>query len=129
MRTFFDRSASAPRRIDKPEPGYWLVKAVKRGPLIPAAILWLDTRSEPGNPDNLMERSPHLCGFLAGEPVSPWSIWERRGIPIDEARYRFEVADGAWAKEHAPQEPKANPRQPIDLTALPPLYRSKKHGR
>lgn len=60
------------------KPGYWMVRARlgprQYGPLSPAAIIKLHTRYEPGDPDNVMDRSPFYAAFLAGEPIDIWSI-------------------------------------------------------
>ena len=66
--------AAAPAII----PGYWLVRVRlgrrQYGPMTPAAIIRLHTRTEPGEADNPMDRSPFYAAFLAGEPIDIWSI-------------------------------------------------------
>lgn len=107
------------RRIDRPEPGHWLVRLVRGGPLVPARIFWAQTTHEPGNPENLMERSPFLAAEVGGDVVEVDSVWHRRGTPITEAEYRYRLAEMQWATEHAPAEAIAKPRQPVDFTAIP----------
>lgn len=107
------------RHIDTPQPGFWMVRLVKGGPEVPAAIQWELTRHEPGNPTNRMERSPILTARIQGEIVPVEMVWLRRGRPITEAEFRFQIADTEWAKTYAPAEPKANPKAPIDLLQAP----------
>ena len=117
----------APRRMDRPEPGYFLMTLVKNGPRIPAAIIWVESVAEPGVPGNDMRgtRSRHLAAFIAGDPVPVDSVWLRRGIPITKEEHDFRCADIAWAKQHAPEEAIAQPRKRIDLATAPPVYQRK----
>lgn len=39
--------------------------------------------------------------------------------PISESEYRFLVAHSFWAREHAPDHPKAQPRKSIDFNTIP----------
>ena len=112
---------SEPRRIDAPQPGFWLIRQAKGAPQVPACIRRFHTHYEPGNPLNLMERSPFLAAEIAGEYIGLDAVWQRKGEPITEAEYRFRCADANWAKQHAPEEPIANPRRAVDLRALPPI--------
>ncbi len=109
---------SAPRRIDRPEPGFWLVRLVRNGPPVPAAIMWVQTTHDPvtGEP---MDRSRFLAAYIDGKPVGLDDVWLRRGTPIDEAEYRFRLADAAWAREHVPSEIAANPKRSIDPLSVP----------
>src|SRR5262249_8083999 len=109
-----------PRIIGQPEPGYWMVRLVRGGPEVPACIALMTVADEPGNPRE--DRSSYLAAFIGGEPVALSDVWERKGRPVTEAEYRFQLADAAWAKAHAPQEPKADPTRKIDLTALRPIF-------
>lgn len=111
------------RQIDKPTPGFWLVRLVKNGPRIPASIVLVKTTFEPKNPLNSMpDRSPFLVGYINGEIVDPGRVWQMRGEPISEAEYAFRCRDAAWAKEFAADEPAANANRPIDyLACKPPL--------
>lgn len=111
-----------PRILNQPKPGFWLMKLRKGAPEVPAAIMWVHTTHEPGNPDNLMERSPFLAAFIAGEPVSLNRVWESRGRPISETEYRYLLADLEWVRQYAPTDPKANPRQKVDLSTMAPPF-------
>jgi hypothetical protein len=108
------------RELERPRPGYWLVRLVGDGPEVPAALIYEQTLHEPLEPENVMDRSPQLVAYLAGRVVSWREVWERRGRPISRAEYDFQLADLRWAQAHAPAEPKASPTRPIDLKVAPP---------
>lgn len=107
------------RAIAPPKIGYWLMRMVKKGPEVPASIQWEQTTNEPGNPDNVMERSPILTARINGELVAWDRVWDWAKREIDENEYRFRLADAAWARAHAPHEAIANPRKPVDLLQAP----------
>ena len=117
------------RVIGQPEEGYWLVKLVKNGPRVPACIRRVETRVEPGEPANRMERSAFLAAFINGEPVAIDRVWEVRGEPISRQEHDYRVAVTDWAIKHAPDEPEAEPTKRIDLNALPPIYTKKAPAR
>jgi len=41
--------------------------------------------------------------------------------PISEAEHRFLIADAEHARKHRPNDPKANPRQPVNFNTLLPF--------
>lgn len=110
-------TASA-RILNNPEPGYWMVRWKRGAPEMPAAIV--ECNHEPGNPENLLERSI-LVANHGWREVDPMEIWTRKGRPITEAEYRFQLARAEYADAHAPDEPEAAPRTAVDLTAIPPV--------
>lgn len=117
-----ERAVIEPGRSYIPEPGFWLVRLARGGVEVPARIFRHTTTEEPGDPANRMERPSFLVAEILGEPVDLEEVWHRRGRAIDEAEYRYQVADFAHARDWRPGDPKATPRAPIDLTRLPPLY-------
>lgn len=132
------RHSQAPRRVDVVTPGFYLWRSGKGRPLVPARIVHEPT-PDPGNEvlfagdvANEQDRSwwwsAVVCGQLVGEPtLIPWlndtvlSIHER-GTLIGEAEYEFRVADAAWAREHRPNEPVANPNRKVDLRTCGMLF-------
>ncbi|HEV2674106.1 MAG TPA: hypothetical protein VGV37_06150 [Aliidongia sp.] len=78
---------------------------------------------------------------LTGETLdrSPmWSIWINKpdteepdycspavrphlllGRPLDRSEYEFLLADRRWASEFAPSSPEANPKQRVEMSAIP----------
>lgn len=110
------------RVIGQPQEGYWLVRLVKGGPRVPACIRKIETKAEPGEPANRMERSSFLAAFINGEPVAIDRVWEVRGEPITRQEHDWRVAITDWSMVHAPTTPEANPTEPIDLSKLPPVF-------
>ena len=111
--------APAPRVINRPQPGYWMLRLVAGGPEVPAMIERRPT--EPGNPDNVLDRSPLslLHAEIDGAPASVDAVWERRGRAIDRAEYDYQIAIGRHAKTYLPKHPRAEPRSRIDLLTVP----------
>ena len=109
----------APRQMLRPEPGYWLIRLVKGGPECPACIQYEQTKFEPGNPSNCMDRSSILTARINGEIVRWERVWHTRGRTIDKAEHDFRVADGDWAAANAPDEPMADPTRRIDHLQVP----------
>jgi hypothetical protein len=111
-----------PRELDKPRPGYWMLRVVKNGPLVPAAIFLRPYVEETDEPDASMERHPHYEAFIGGESVPVEKVWHRKGEPITEREYLYQLSDQAWARQYAPDEPKAQSQTPINhLTVKPPF--------
>jgi len=106
------------RNIDRPAPGFWMIRAVKHGPELPARIAWHRTACEPGNEANAMDRPAFLFAEIAGEPAELDDVWLRRGRPITESEYRFQVADHAHARAYRPDDAKAQPYRAVDLMAV-----------
>ena len=107
------------RRIDRPEPGSWKVRLHSGGPLVFAEIRVVHTTHEPGNPENVMERSPFLAAFINNRPVKLNDVWHRRPLEdVPETDLAYERADGEWAVDgansYARNVPKARPREKID---------------
>lgn len=110
---------SGPDIVDQPRPGLWAVRRAPGAREVAAAIMVEHTTYEPGNPSNLMCRSPFLVGYLEGKIVSPLEVWTMRRRPIDMATYRFLLEDVAWAKENAPGSSLARTRERVDLRTVP----------
>lgn len=111
-----------PRRLGHPEPGFWMIRLAKNGPEVPAAVKRLQTTYEPGNPTNLMERSPFIAAFIRGEVVAPARVWETRGRSISELEYEYQLRLARWANVTDEITPLAEPTKAVDLNAIPPLF-------
>lgn len=96
------------------EVGYWAIKLAKGAVEVGACIQYERTHFEPGNPENLMDRSAILTARVNGEIVPLDRVWLTRGRVVDKAEYDWLVADRAWAKKHRPDSPEANPSKKID---------------
>lgn len=113
----------APRIIGKPEPGFFRMRLVKGGPLVPARI-FLPCPIDPefGFP---MDRPRHLIaeidGVIEPAPRAVERIWLSAEL-IDKATFEFMNADAEWCRTHAPAEPKASPRKAIDARKAPPVF-------
>lgn len=102
------------RLVEQPGTGWWLMRAVKGGPEVPASIQWERTECEPGNSGNLMDRSPILTARIAGKLVSWDRVWNWVKRPISRADHDYRLADMAWAAQHRPDLPIANPHKRLD---------------
>lgn len=107
------------RQIERAQEGHWRLRMTKGGPLVAACIKRVQTVCEPGNESNAMERSPFLAAFIDGESVAMERVWHYRGDPITEAEHDFMVAEAAWCRANAPEEPAAQPTRRVDLSRLP----------
>ncbi len=119
-------------------PRYYLLRAVRYGPLVPARLRWLD--HAPEDPEtNKLDRgrlSIVVCADIAGTEVEPEQIMERLwsetdfrpGIlpghwrypkPITEAEYHYQVARLRWAEAHRPEDAALRARRAVDPAAVP----------
>lgn len=67
------------------------------------------------------DRYPPLEAEIDGKPAGVDRVWTA-GEDIDEAEYRFLIDDRAHARQHRPDSPEANPRQPIDFDTMAPPF-------
>jgi hypothetical protein len=115
-------------RADQPVAGFYRTRLVKRGPWVPV-LIWY---GQPIVDGETLDRSWRWCVCLNDEtcqdddgtrvPIDVFRVWpECSGQPIAQAEYEFMVKRVRWAREHAPQSPYANPYEPIELGALPPV--------
>ncbi len=102
-----------------PEPGLFFVRLVRKGPWVPARIIF----------EGGLWRA-EINGLADGAPTPDYldhravmRIWES-GRAATEPEFDHALALKAWAEKHAPTHPAANPRKPIDLTTIPPLWRT-----
>lgn len=79
----------------------------------------LNTSAEPGQLDNLMDRSSFLAAFISGQPVALADVWMRRGAVITRAEYNRAVAEIAEAVSANIYDPRTSPWKPVDIDALP----------
>lgn len=111
-------ASEPPRVVDQPEPGFFLMRLVRRGPKVAARIvhdehgIWrahIDgVPQEPGGAD------PHRArGVLR--------IWHS-GTRCTEQEYLYRLALKAWAMAHDPDHPAANPERPVSLRRMKPIF-------
>lgn len=103
---------SEPRRIDSPRISFWMTRMVRGGIEVPACIAF-----EPDANGN-----PVLVARLRGDVVDTDEIWLRRGREITKDEYEYQLALAAWADDHEPDSPRANPTKPINLNSMRSIY-------
>lgn len=106
-------------------PHFRVVRLVKRGPLCPLMIGWVQTLFEPGQPDNTMERSRHVAGYLSGEPVPNdelarlFASGKAGSRHITQAEYAGMVAEIASNRRAGRFDPRAHPYREVDVSQMP----------
>lgn len=111
-----DRREWKARAVAEPQPGFFLIRLVRKGPQVPARIchengVWwaiVDSQTFPSASDP-----------AAAPRVFP--IWHG-GEEITEAEYQHRLALKRWAQAHQPDHPAANPGRPIDLTTQRSIF-------
>ena len=59
-------------------------------------------------------------GYRCRVPLDVLDAWPYCARePITAAEYAYLVAHAAWARDHAPDHPKAEPRKPVDFNTIP----------
>lgn len=103
-----------------PAAGYFKRRLVKGGPFVPARI-WLVEHICPHTGDYMAD-TDYRCE-VNGQPRDAFDQWAWLcSHPISRADYRYMVADAAYARDHAPNDPKATPAAAVDfLTATIPF--------
>lgn len=115
------------RDISRPEPGFFEMKLVKGGHLVPARIFLpcpivpADHDCDPFEWGRHSDRSRHLMAEIAGEAADIWRVWTS-GRPIAAKEFEYLARLRSWAVEHAPHEPAARPHEAVDLNAQPSLF-------
>lgn len=119
------RPETRPIYADQPEVGFYMVKFARKAVEVPARIYIAD--HEPGEPDNKRDRWPLeiILGEICGKPADAFDVWLWHRRRLTEAEFHYQLADFLHAQEWRPGDPKANPRQPIDLASAPPVYQRK----
>lgn len=118
-------------------PVYFLLRARRDGPLVPAR-LWLDD-AEPGCPDNKLDRgrlSIYPRAEIAGREVEPERLFDRLmssvdwrpahapthwrfAQPIGAGEYQYRIAHLDWLRRHRPNDPRAHPNRALRSVDLP----------
>lgn len=114
-----------------PIAGYYGTKLVKNGPRV-AVRIWfgqaiIDGEEQDRTPGWFVEidaktdriEKDEDTGYLCRVPLDVERAWPHCAKdPITEAEYRYLVAHAEWAREHAPDHPKANPRKAVDFNTV-----------
>lgn len=100
--------------VETPTAGWYRYHLVKGGS--PVAIkVWFGPPHDPVTGEEL-DRSYRWQASCNGELIDLSQVWPMCGRdPIDEAEARYLIGLQAWARQHAPNSPQADPRKKIDL--------------
>jgi len=116
-----------------PREGFYATKLVSGGPRV-AVRIWFgaaiidgeeqdrghDWRVEIDGRTDRWERDD--TGYRCRVALSVEAAWPFCAKdPITESEYRYLTAHATWAREHAPNHPKASPRKPVDFNSLLPF--------
>lgn len=130
------------RNLACPEPGYFVTRLVKGGPLVPARIYrpcpfvlppvevlpggYHYNDLEPGDVDPAdwcapLDRSRPLHADINGNPCDVQKVWTgARFSKFDEWRYLTALGD--YARQAEPSHPLAQPTQAVDLRSQASLF-------
>ena len=102
---------------DDPQEGFYKRKLVKGGVFVPARIWWYSPIDENGD----LTGDEVLQAEVDGKYADAYEQWQWLcAHPISEAEFNFLTAQRQWAQKHAPHEPYADPRKPVDwLNGVP----------
>ena len=101
------------RSVADPEPGFFLVRLVRKGPVVPARIRHAD-----GMWSALINGEAFGAASDPAAAARVFFIWHS-GEEITEAEYQRRLIE---SRDAPPDHPLANPDRPIDLTSMPPLF-------
>lgn len=104
-----------------PECGWFKRRLVKGGVFVPARI-WIEAETD-ADTGELISDEVMICevGGRREDPSEAWT-WLCAN-PITEAEFNYLTATARHIGWHEPDQPQANPRQPIDwLTVRPPNF-------
>jgi hypothetical protein len=107
---------SPSRPVNTPSPGYFLIRLIKGGPLVPARIC-----HEQGLWWAVVDGEVKQAHADPGHAPDVFRIWHS-GQFIDQQTYEHRLRLKKWAVEHRPDHPAANPRKPIDRNSTPPVF-------
>lgn len=102
-----------------PAPGTYCLRLVKGGPAV-AARIWVEEERDPETGELLSDQ--RLFCEIDGIGVTECTTEDPKGWPywpITPDQHAFMVADAAHCRVYEPENPKANPRRPIDKAAAP----------
>lgn len=115
------------RVINQPQPGYFKMRLVRKGPFVPA-IIYMPCPCVPQGfaiaPCQWLEpteRSRFLIAEIDGGDAEVERVWIG-GHPIDLPEWQYLTDAAAWDRDNAPYAPATNPRRSINLNEMPPAF-------
>jgi len=104
------------RSVETPEPGHFVLRLVRGGPQVAARIVHDDTGWWA---EINATKYPAAADPFEAEGIA--RIWHYgRRVDVPEYEYRLKLA--AWAREHDPDHPMANPERPVSPNATKPVF-------
>ncbi len=109
----------APRRIDRPEPGFFKLRMRSGGVFVPA-IIFLSCPMDPYTGEQLDRHRCLMAAIGNDEPDFEGvdKVW-MFGSLIRRSEYLYMQAVKSWAETYAPTAPEASPLEPIDHFRTP----------
>jgi hypothetical protein len=110
-------AGKAPPIHSTPQVGLFKRKLVRGGAWVAARIFKTGERDELGR---LIEDEVLRCevdGKAVDDVEDQW-LWLAAN-PIDDVEFRLLMRLGPWARQHAPNDPNADPGKPIDYMTTP----------
>ena len=121
--------------VNRPQPGYFLIRLVKGGPELGAMIFlpcpwvppedpdappssWNTDPSEWGTP---YDRGRRLEATIDGKPADIWKVWSW-GRPTTQKEYLYRIHGARWDRMNQPSAPLANPTRAVDIRAVDPIF-------
>lgn len=117
-----------------PIAGFYAMTMVRNGVLVPVRIWFGNAIIAGEEQDRGHDWRCEIDGrtdFIEGDKTAGY--WCRVALPIDRAwpycarrpitaaEYSYLAAHAGWAREHAPDHPKAQPRKAVDFNTLMPF--------
>ena len=109
---------------DRPITGYYQTKLV-RGAVFAPVKLWFGLPLDPEDYSQTLDRSPRWIALVDGQlwQGEILDLWTRcAGRPISEGEYKFLTRRAEHARAYDTGHPSADPRQPVDLNRIPPVF-------
>lgn len=107
--------------INVPIAGFYKSRMVRGGPWVPIRI-WNGPPKDPLTGEEL-DRSWRWQAERLGREIDVFTVWPYCAMhSITREEYDFLLADHKWAVEHAPDEPAANPKTPINHLKIKPIF-------
>jgi hypothetical protein len=110
--------------FETPQCGFFQTRLCRGGPYVPARIYIVQDYDH--ETEELISDEIYICeiGGRQCDAAETWHWLFRQ--PITEERYEFMIASRDWSLDHAPHEPIANPRKPINWLDVPlPTFKEK----
>lgn len=104
---------------NSPQCGWYKRRMIRGGPHV-AAEIWME---QPVDEGGQLIGDERLCCEIDGKPADPVDQWTfLAGRPISEKDFRHLRTLTAWTRVNAPEEPLANPNEPVDHLKTPIPY-------